>query len=1122
MFSSAELLKKLKEQHDKRTVSVLVGAGFSKNAISTYPAWDELLKDLVMDLYGQQIKESYRQYKSSNEPRFYTEDEFTERAISSKIREFGYLNLVSNYIQFKGYREAIDVYIEDHMPFVEELNGTFKVVNRSNLRFTISNLDVHKELLLCKWKHIYTTNYDNLLELTSTIYGMDYFKIVKDFQLAQLSEHRGIVKIHGSLVGDSLSNDYEFDNDKSRRYIISAEDYATYGDKHQAFSYQMKTGLLTGEFCLIGFSGNDPNFLGWLEWMKDVLDKDLTIKSSIDSTKVFLLTIGDSTIERSRQLFYQNHHIGLINILDVDVLKMIGAPPHTSDVGTIFTLLFRYLNDGTAYVVKPIGNTIVNTLTKYKEIWSVIDTNNVSNEDVSEIRRLRKNIVLPPNSSRQRDIISSLYKKKEWSQLDAELFALACQDCGSWFYVYGDDVKGKLLKDVKEWQQLQQMAAIFRNDDVDFDNIEDVNWRTYLKLLQLSYRLESKSMIQILNAWDADGYWVLNKAALYSNIDSVQCLSLIDSYLNTSSDIERRYYASVLGNMVTKQWPAKYSYNEFKIADISGFIECRDSMLKNIKYEKKEVKPYGNSGWSFVLGKRETDVEEALRFVQLLFNVGFPLQLDGYSLISHQDWYEVFKRIYGYMPYVALYYSLQLTDKNTLIRIGQDFAFAKEFADITPSMLSHLLCMAADASSFIKREPCLWVAKELICTVNEEEWFDDMVFLFHNTIVPISARLSSFSAFYQFLIDVAYHLKDTQKKSDFFDMVLEHFDDNTYFYSDIIYRLHLNNNFSLSRVQRQKVKEIVATHSLDKIFLIAAHLGHCGLLDDSIKRELSDRIKKLPDEVAKASFEVLHSLTFITFGDEEAIMNVKNSILNKNIWQCGISGKSATPPYYLALNKISRDIIWTKDEMRRIMENLEQNLSLLEGWNCPDDGFFANEHLCLLSDMMEFTEQNCISLTGLIEFNTDLERIKQVIYKSYGSTDILEKLFDNDTVVDHELKYLARCIDFYGIDKYRVFVDLIFDRALLQCEKSLTMVLLIIENLVVNHIDAFKDEKSVYKLRMLLERYVDVDYKKINLNLSVAYRSLHNVAKVLMTNKMVNDYLINYWLEDDWVKRFSN
>ena len=213
MQSSIELLKALKERHDKHTVSVLVGAGFSKNAIKSYPGWDELLHDLVIELYGKQIREHYLQHKSGSGP-IYTEEAFTEMEIANIVHDVGYLKLVSKYIEDKGYRESIDVYIEEHLPYIEETGGVFNVTNMPKVPFTISNLNVHKELLLCKWKHIYTTNYDNLLELTNDLYGMDYKKITTDYRLSELSEHRGIVKVHGSLVSDSFNPNYEFDNDK--------------------------------------------------------------------------------------------------------------------------------------------------------------------------------------------------------------------------------------------------------------------------------------------------------------------------------------------------------------------------------------------------------------------------------------------------------------------------------------------------------------------------------------------------------------------------------------------------------------------------------------------------------------------------------------------------------------------------------------------------------------------------------------------------------------------------------------------------------------------------------------------------------------------------------------------
>lgn len=1120
MQSSVKLLKELKEQHDKLTVSVLVGAGFSKNAINQYPGWDELLRDLVVDVYGRQIEERYRQYKSGNGPYYYTEELFREKEIKNIIHDVGYLDLVSKYIKDKGYREAIDVYIEDHMPYVEEANGEFKVTNMPDIPFNASNLDVHKELLLCKWKHIYTTNYDNLLELANDIHGMDYRKVTVDYKLTELSEHRGIVKVHGSLVGDSLSRDYEFDNDKSRRYIISAEDYATYAEKHQAFSYQMKTGLLTGVFCLIGFSGNDPNFLGWLEWMKDVLDRDIT-DSNKEATKVYLLTIGEQDIEKSRQLFYQNHHIGLVNILDKSVLKQIGAQPDTKDIGTIFTMLFRYLNDGTACVVSPMGNTIANTLTQYERVWSAIDANNVTNEDVSEIRRLRKRIVMPPTVKKQRTIILNLYDKKDWSRQDAELFALACVDCGLWFFKFREEIKTELLQDVKEWQQLQQMGAVLCREELDIDAIEDSDWKINLELSRSCYELTPQLINNKVLNWDAHDNWLINKIAFISQISTEDALKMIEGLLNNSTNAEFRYYASVLGNVIAMQFPLKYSYNQFKTAGINGYYECRDAILKAIKYEKKEVKPYGGDGWSFLLAGREENVEEALRFIVLLFVTGFPLQYRGFSLISHQDWYEVFKRVFGYMPYTALYYSLQLTEKNTLIRIGQDYAFAEPFKDMTPDLLKRLLSIAADEYKGINRESCLWVAKEMLSSVPEEDWFDGLIELVKKALIPHAARLSSLSALYQFMKDAAFYLKAPEKKSEFLDLLLSHFDDNTYYYSNLIYKLHLKDNVELTNDQRRKVSEIIEKHPLNKSYLLAAHLGCSNLLDGEIKNALKERIINQPNEVEKASFEVLHSLTFLSYGDDEAANVVKRSILNKDIWHCGIEANTASEPNYLSLNKASKEIKWTQDEMRIVMENLQKNLTLLERWSDIDDGFFAKEYIRLLTDMLEFTEHDCMDIFKLEEYQEVKERIQTLMLKFYGNSQMLDKIFDKEANVNQELQFLARCVDFYGVEKYRIYVDAVIDRALLQCEHSLTMMLAFVEFLVDKHFDELSDDKSVYRLKLLLEKYIEVDYQKLNLILSVAYRCLHKVANVMKEKNLTDDHVVDYWLENEFVNRFA-
>lgn len=1118
MLSSVELLKRLKEQHDKRTVSVLVGAGFSKNAIPSYPDWDGLLRDLVLEVYGMKIKERYQQHKSGAGP-YYTEECFTAKEISNIIHEVGYLNLVSKYIDSKGYREAIDVYIEEHLPYVEENSGVFSVTNMPGVFFKARNLDVHKEMLICKWKHIYTTNYDNLLELTNEVYGLDYKKITTDYQLAELSGSRGIVKVHGSLKGDSLSEDYSFDNDKSRRYIISADDYATYAEKHQAFSYQMKTGLLTGVFCLIGFSGNDPNFLGWLEWMKDVLDKDTT--TSQKETKVYLLTIGNTKVEKSRQLFYQNHHIGLINILDTEIQKKIGLPLGNTDVKASFIHLFRYLNDGTAHVLNTVGNVIVNSLSQYNRVWGRIDANNISEDDVKELRKLRKNIVMPPTANWQRQLVSTLYNKKEWSRQEAAVFALACVDCGLWYFRFQDEDRNKLLNEVPEWKHLQQMACVLSNEDFDSEEIGDYDWKNYLDAMQKGFRLEIQVRNEVVRDWNATGQLVVNKAALTAPIDAGKSIELIDDFLHTSDNKERCYNASVLGNLVSMQWPMKYSYNEYQAAGINAFLECKDTMLKTIEHEKKEVKPYGNSGWSVVLSSREPDIEEAFRFMELLFITGLPLQFRANALVKNADWYEVFRRVFGYIPWPALYYSLQLTDKNTLKRIGQDFAFAEPFAKITPEMLKKLMELTAGEYEGINRESCLWVAKEMLCSVAEDEWYDGMLSVFQKKLLPNLSSASSLSALSQFLKSAASHIKSQERKLEFLGLLLDHFDENGYFISELVYKLHLHEGVSLADKQNKRIEEIAQNYPLNRSCLIVAYLEQCGLLSEEAKHLLQNRINEHPEEVKNASFEVLRSLTFVTFGDEKAQRVVKQSILAKDIWRCGVDGNSASVPNYLALNKTSRDVVWTEEELRLIMDNLQTNLALLEGWKGGGDGFFAREHIRLLIDMSEFTEHICITDAGLKEYEEVLQRIKDVMLKSYGISQILDKLFDRESSVNDELQFLARCIDFYGIERYRVYVNAMIDRALLQCEKSLTMVLAFVEFMVKKHFDDINDVDTIYRLKLMLNRYVDVDYQKLNLALSVAYRCLNNVAKVLKSNGIADDATLNYWIEDEFVRRFA-
>jgi hypothetical protein len=115
---------------------------------------------------------------------------------------------------------------------------------------------LHNLLLQLPWADVFTTNYDTLLERTE-VPGRTYHPVTKASELTTAFAPR-IVKLHGSFPSQSP-------------FIITEEDYRTYPRKFAPFVNSVQQSLLENSFVLIGFSGDDPNFLEWTGWIRDEL-----------------------------------------------------------------------------------------------------------------------------------------------------------------------------------------------------------------------------------------------------------------------------------------------------------------------------------------------------------------------------------------------------------------------------------------------------------------------------------------------------------------------------------------------------------------------------------------------------------------------------------------------------------------------------------------------------------------------------------------------------------------------------------------------------------------------------------------------------------------------------------
>lgn len=166
--------------------------------------------------------------------------------------------------------------------------------------------DLHIKLLSLPWHDVYTTNYDTLLERSSDILKQQgnnsYTTILNGQDLGRASSPI-LMKLHGDI------------NDESS-IIITEEDYRTYPAKHPAMVSYIQNAIMMRTLVLIGFSGNDPNFIQWLGWVKDALGSS--------QRKVYLLSV-DAISDATRTTFEKK------NVIVVDLRGLAGKKAEPSE-----------------------------------------------------------------------------------------------------------------------------------------------------------------------------------------------------------------------------------------------------------------------------------------------------------------------------------------------------------------------------------------------------------------------------------------------------------------------------------------------------------------------------------------------------------------------------------------------------------------------------------------------------------------------------------------------------------------------------------------------------------------------------------------------------------------------
>lgn len=244
--------------------AVMVGAGFSRNARpatvagGSLPTWSELTHRILNALYPKaDAGQAWRRLSA-------------EREMGATS---GFLRLAEEYATAFG-RLALEELIMELVP---------------DRHFLPSEL--YNDLLALPWSDVLTTNWDTLLERAAEDVLERRYDVVTTMTEIAGSVKPRIVKLHGSMPS-------------VRPFIFTEEDFRTYPRQYAPFVNLAQQTLMENVLCLIGFSGDDPNFLRWAGWVRDNL--------GVNQPRIYL--VGGLDLSNSRRRLLEEQKVVPIDL----------------------------------------------------------------------------------------------------------------------------------------------------------------------------------------------------------------------------------------------------------------------------------------------------------------------------------------------------------------------------------------------------------------------------------------------------------------------------------------------------------------------------------------------------------------------------------------------------------------------------------------------------------------------------------------------------------------------------------------------------------------------------------------------------------------------------------------
>lgn len=1133
-----ETIQILKGLLEENRLSVIVGAGFSKNASPLFLSWRELLKDMIIEMYGHQVGLSVLSPKKRNQ-----KYNLEEKLIDQIILENGYLGIASEYIRRMGYREAMDDYIEKRTPYVKKKNGNYALVLNEK-EYENVDLTVHNLLLDLDWNNVYTFNYDNLLDIAGRAdEHMDYenkiatlqnkveetqeqlndikklmdskkinthliipnnssahpiifteekiltqgqgcpddeieeltnkkqelldkirehenqiafmieeqkklYHIVDSSSKISLRKDRNIYKLHGSLRCGN-TDEYGFDYDCYCNYIISAEDYTDYPQKHDAFVTLMRIALLQDSFCLIGFSGDDPNFLSWLGWVKDILDRR-SQKDTIE--KIYFIDVSGHPLDRGKNQFFKNHYIKYV--------PLFNRPKEVNPLSIQKNLTY-FLSS-----LKGETDKAENAIQQYNKLWTDMEWDKQNDENMifgvsrNELRMVWDNLQynrLPKLSSvyyNRMRIISHAGKLIGEQSINEDTAKMICMAVMGELLpideLLEDNIINSFLEKTKDYTEIRKKIEINRlrysilkgGNSIVTNKSQTSDEFTYELILKSAFNLDFTSFKQKLLKWQPENIqWKGVKTAietLFGEMRHNKAMEIIANAPNNNSQ-EFLYLLEILKkasglHYVFNKKPDKIQIeiNKIKRSQISSVDDNFRYLTEKLSQQKMSVFPYGSNRRIFKMGGYDQPLVYSIQLLQTIIGTGIPLRTQFVVYYNKESWYTAFKNLFTRYPYPCLFYSLQYgNDKDFMKRIAQDYVYTNKLKSFCKEVFNKIL------QAYLMPETPLNI-KEGILSLSP---------LFFKYI-PNASWQSKFEKIYD-----DYNSSNHEKKNDYINPIYNFFIGGVEFSKNKNFKIRIlidmlqqgekiddtENRMIIASIKNFHNSNIHKDISLliDNVMREVANSNQFYVLFN-LKRFFTDKQKKkFVMILLKYDFKSCSDSTMLEasceFAKDIPILADKLTseiVENRILWRNGIEfleeeGKYQYSHYpnCIDLDYIQKKIQFSKHAIEKIYNKLITSLNIIikfkEKKQDKNDLFDLYNFNSLLLQMRLFLRNNKNNLIDNLDYTRISKTVDRLYKEESKSPSIMDALISNNTdTINKGLIALSYDVEYFGLKKY--------------------------------------------------------------------------------------------------------